>query len=94
MNFIDAAEESVSLYKSSRLSVFRLLTENCIEEEFNKEELSFTTDSSSQSTKKTALSKTSKEFIMPKNKTPIVALNIQQTKKGKRTSQRNTQPGY
>lgn len=94
MNFIDAAEEPISLYKSTRLSIFKTLTDNCTEEDSGQDEHATTITKSPQPMKKTALSKTSKEFIMPKNKTPIVAASVQQTKKGRRTAQKSSQPGY
>lgn len=93
MNFLDAAEEPVSLYKNSRLKVFRDLTENCKEDEFNSQTDAFEAPLPPP-LKKTALNKMSKVFIMPKTKTPLAAGQPEPKGNGMSSSQKSTQPGF
>lgn len=81
LNNLEEFEIPTSVFKKNRLSVFIELTDNCTEEDTSKIQPN---SPPAQLVKKPRLSKTSKEFIMPKKKasgsSPIASLKSKQAR--------------
>ena len=95
LSFLDDSENQGSLFKNSRLKIFKNMTDNWKESDDEPDETETLMDTSlATSAKKTALNKMSREFYLPSSKASKPLIKHQPKKKSKRSTQKLVNTGF